>query len=259
MRKLAVVSAALTVALVFAAVAYAANVYQVTPASTTPAGKGTPAKPVAKKVKFGFKAEDSTGARATPIEKYSIQFQGLKSFARFFPKCKFSQADSDTLHLTKCRKAKVGSGKVQNRFGGRGRPDLPGGCPLNLVLYNLGDGFAIRLDGGSTAEPPTSCPIQVNQAIRARFVSKRVDGKSGVALNFTVPSNLRHPGSPEIDNSVASVSSTVSGKTRRVRIRRKLRRVSILSSVGCGARRTISVVFTDEAGDAVGARKKTRC
>jgi hypothetical protein len=255
-RKLSIVAAvAIVASLAFAAAAYAVNVYKVTPVGTSGAGKGTSAKPAAKKVKFGFTAIDSSGVAATPIKKYSIQFQGLKSYAKNFPKCTFSQANGST-HATVCKKAKVGSGTINNKFGRPGQPN-PSACKVNLVLYNTGSGLALRLDGSPTT---TGCPITVAQAINAKFSSKSVGGVKGTALTFDTPTNVLHP-IPGLDNSVANVSSTISSKTTKVKIKGKTRKVSILSSTACGkgGKRTIQVQFTDEKNSTVGAKSSTKC
>jgi hypothetical protein len=254
-RKLSIAVVAIVASLAFAAAAYAVNVYKVTPAATSGAGKGTAAKPAAKQVKFGFTAIDSTGIAATPIKKYSIQFQGLKSYAKNFTKCTFAQANGST-HATVCKKAKVGSGTINNKFGTPGQKD-PKPCKVNLVLYNTGGGLALRLDGSPTT---TGCPITVAQAINAKFTSKTIGGIKGTALTFDTPSNVLHP-ILGLDNSVANVASTISSKTTKVKIKGEKRKVSILSSVGCpkSGKRTIQVQFTDEKNNTVPAKTTTKC
>jgi hypothetical protein len=269
MRKLIALAVVCTTALVFAAVAYAANVYKVTPASTKGAGgAGTASKPVAKKVNFGFTAKDSTGGRATPIKKYSIGFQGLKYFgkAKVFPKCSFAKVNQKLESDVEddCGKAFVGKGLVNNRFGAASDINAPGTCALRLRLYNTGSGFALRLDGGNTAKPPTACPIPVGQAINAKFAKQRIGGKSSVALKFTVPDNLTKPLDPpgdtnDVHNSVSQVKSSITGKKRKVKVKGVTRRVSILSSVACGKKRTISVTFTDLKNDSVPSKSTTKC
>lgn len=266
MRKLAVSSAAIAVMLVFAAVAYAANRYEVTPAATNPAGKGSPAKPKPKTVKFGFTAEDESGARATPVIRYSIRFQGLRYFGgrSQFPKCTFAQANGDATVNTRCKRALVGRGTVRNRFGPTSDPNNPGRCFLSLRLYNTGRGFALRLDGGPNNNPDRSCPTTVSQAIDARFRTVRIGGRPSVALNFNLEGSNRNLADPLLDgslqNSVSEVSSTINRKTRTVRIKGKRRKVSVLSSIACaGRQRAIQVDFTDDAGDRVRANKSVRC
>ena len=266
MRKLIALAVVCTTALVFAAVAYAVNVYTVTPASTKGGGgaKGTSAKPVAKAVVFGFKTRDHTNGRATPIKKYKIGFQGLKYFGnkKAFPKCSMTklnqQLESDV--KADCGKAYLGKGVVNNLVGTTGNPATTAKCLLRLSLYNTGTGFGLRLDGGSTAKPPTACPLPVNQAIKAVFKTRTIGGKRSASLEFSVPSNLLHPGSPAISNAIETTRSTISGKTRKVTIAGKSRRVSVLSSVSCGKKnRTIKVSFTDENNSTVPASKKVAC
>lgn len=266
MRKLIALAVVCLTGLVFAAVAYAVNVYTVTPASTKGGGgaKGTAAKPVAKAVVFGFKTKDSGGGRATPIKQYKIGFQGLKYFGNksVFPKCTFAKLNAKLESDVKknCGKAYVGKGVVNNLVGQTGNPATLTKCLLRLTLYNRGKGFVLRLDGGNTAKPPTPCPIAVNQAIDAKFKTRKVGGKSSASLEFSVPSNLLHPGSPGISNAIETTTSTISGRKRKVKIKGVTRRVSILSSVSCGKRkRTIQVSFTDENNSTVPARATIKC
>ena len=269
MRKLIALAVICTTGLVFAAVAYAVNSYEVTPASTTGAGgAGTSAKPTGQAIKFGFTAQDASGSRATPVKKYSIGFQGLKYFGnkRVFPRCTYAKTNQKLESDVKkdCGKAFVGKGVANNRFGPASNPKQDSPCALRLSLYNIGDGFAIRVDGGNTAKPPTLCPIPVNQAIRGKFRTVRIGGKTSTALVFTLPANLTNPidqpgRTNDIDNSVSVVNSNITGKKRKVKIKGKTRRVSILSSTSCGKRRTIQVTFTDLNNSAVSAKATTKC
>jgi hypothetical protein len=265
MRKLIALAAVCTTALVFTAVAYAVNVYTVTPASTKGGGgKGTSAKPVAKAVVFGFKTKDSGGGRATPIKRYKIGFQGLKYFgkSKVFPKCTIANLNQKLESDVKadCGKAFVGKGVVNNLVGVTGSTVTTTKCLLRLSLYNTGKGFALRLDGGNTAKPPTPCPIAVNQSIDAKFKTRKIGGKSSASLEFDVPSNLLHPGSPNISNAIETTTSTISGRKRKVKIKGKTRKVSILSSVSCGkSKRSIQVSFTDEKNSTVPAKASVKC
>ena len=125
------------------------------------------------------------------------------------------------------------------------------------MLYNTGGGIALRLDGSPTT---TGCPITVAQAINAKFSSKTIGGIKGTALTFNTPTNVLHP-IPGLDNSVANVASTISGKTTKVKIKGKTRKVSLLSSTGCpkSGKRTIQVQFTDEKNSTVPAKASTKC
>ena len=267
MRKLIALAVVCTTALVFAAVAYAVNSYTVTPASTKGAGgKGSSAKPVAKAVNFGFRTKDAAGGvRGTPVKTYKIGFQGLKYFgkSKAFPKCTLTKLNQKLESDVKadCKKAYLGKGIVNNLVGPTGDTTSPPvQCVLRLTLYNTGKGFALRLDGGNTAKPPTVCPTAVNESIDARMKTRTVAGKKSASLEFTVPSRLLHPGAPTISNAIETTRSTISGKKRKVKIKGKTRKVSILSSVSCGKKnRTIQVSFTDEAGSTVPAKATTKC
>lgn len=260
MRKLVAACVIVGAALVFSALAYAVNTYKVTPASTTPGGKGSASKPKPKSVAFGFQAVDSSGGRASPISKYAIDFQGLVSYSKSkkFKRCSFGTANGPT-HTIDCRKARMGGGTITNFFGVTSNPAQKSLCSLRLTLYNLGGGLALRLDGGSTARPPTNCPIPVGQAINGKLVSIRMGGLKSTSLRFNVPSNLRHP-LPNVDNSVASVQSVISRKLISTKIKGKTRKVGFLSSVACrGSRRTLRVTFTDETGKTTPVSKSIKC
>jgi hypothetical protein len=253
-RKLAVVVLTLVGVFALAAVAYAFNTYTVTPASTTPAGAGSAGKPKPKKVRFGFRTGSTDATIPAPITKYKINFQGLKYFGKAVKKCKFSDANGSN-YRSKCRKAKLGSGTVNNFFGAAGTPLATANhCRLALTLYNLGNGFALRLDG-----VPPGCPISLHQAIKAKFKTVRVGGIKSASVQFSVPLNLRHP-APSVNNSVSEVSATVLRKTKRLRVHGRKRKVGVLSSVACKrGQRTIQVQFTDESGKTTAATKTIRC
>ena len=261
MRKVLICGAlAGALVLAVAGIAYAVNTYTVDPASTTPKGAGSKKKSTAKKVEFGFKAQDSSGGRASPIKKYKINFQGIKYFGKNFKKCKISDANGND-HATKCKKAKVGEGVVHNLAGQPNdiRPQSQVKCNLKLTVYNLGKGFALRLDGGpGVVVDGSDCPLAVGQAINAPFKKVKLGGIKSASLQFDVPSNLRH--NVGLDVSVSSVSSTISSKKRKVKIGKKKRKVSVLSSVACkGKHRDISVDFTDETNNTVTATKTIDC
>ena len=263
MRKLIALAVVCTTALVFAAVAYAVNVYTVTPASTKGGGgaRALPPSPSRRPLKFGFKTKDSGGGRATPIKRYKIGFQGLKYFGKnkVFPKCTIRQGEPEAgvRRQGRLRQGlpRQGRGEQPRRRDREHRHDLTT-CLLRLTLYNTGRGFALRLDGGNTAKPPTKCPIAVNQAINALIQRARSAARRRAPRwSSSVPSNLLHPGSPDISNAIETTNSTISGKTRKVKIKGKTRKVSILSSVKCGKRkRTIQVSFTDEKNSTVQRR-----
>jgi hypothetical protein len=252
-RKFLVTALALVVAVALAGVAYATNVYNVTQGSTSPAGKGSKTKPLPKKLVFGYTVKDSSAPRGKPVTKYKIAIEGLSGkYAKFLPKCKFSDASS-TSYATKCAKAKVGSGRVENLTGPGSDPNNNTFCNLKLVVYNLGTGLALRLDADPPAPTeqsgPIGCSIPIHQAINAKFKTVKLDKVTTSSLNFDVPLNLRHPGSQFLDNVVANTTATIKGKTTKVKIHGKKRKVGIYSALGChGKNRTVSVSFSDESG-----------
>jgi hypothetical protein len=270
MRKLPIAALAAIAALALAGVALAANQYSVD-GDTTPNGKGTKKKPIAVKVNFDFQVEsdDPAAPRGTPIEQFAIGSEGLVSYPELFPTCTFSQANQSTVS-SKCRKAKVGSGLVQNLVGPASSPSAVIYCNLRLALYNISGaggngGMAIRLDG-DPKQPPLNnpndktinCPTPIHGAIKARFVATQIGGVAADDLRFTVPPDLLHPSG--LDTTVRNTVNTVLKKTAKKRIAGKRRTVGFYSVVGCkGGKRTIQATFTDEQGDVVKATKAKAC
>ena len=269
MRKRILVPAfALVAVLAIVGVAYAVNVYKVTPVQTSPGGAGSAASPKAKTVKFGFEAQDTSGGRATPIKRYTIVFQGLKSFANKFSKCSFAAANDNARHHIRCAKARVGGGVLNALAGSPSNPSSSLKCDQLLTLYNSGRGFFIRLDGGPSGAddkppaPPTrpdlKCPLNIARAIDARFRTVNQGGVRSVALVFNVPPDLQN--NTGLDISVAKVTATIPRRLKKVRIAGKTRRVSILSSVKCkGRNRVIAVQFQDRNNSTVAAQGSTKC
>ena len=255
-RRILVTALALVGVFAVAGVAYAVNIYTLDAASTTPAGKGSASKPVAKKVVFAFSTNTSDGSRAEVIQFFDIGFQGLQYFGKGMPKCTFAEASQKSLAAvqTACRRAAVGAGTVNNFFGSSSDKSAKTACKLQLRLYNTGTGLALRVDRGATAD----CLIDPSTAINAKFRNTRIGGVRSVNLKFEVGNNLRHP-IPGFDNSINNVTSTVLRKLTTVRIAGVSRRVGLLSSRGCGRRRTISVKFTDEKGVSSTVRKTAKC
>ncbi len=272
MRKLSIVAIAAIAVLAFGGVAYAANLYGLPIASTAPKGVGSPSKPFPTGVKFGYTVKDENGPRGAPVEGYKIAFQGLTTkYAKNFPKCKFSDAAPDAPLSTidaKCKKAKVGTGRIESLVttdAAAGDPNSVGFyCNLQLTLYNLGYGMAIRLDADNTTQPtsqtgPIGCIVPTHRAIEAKFKNVKIGGVASSSLNFTVPLDLRHNSGLSI--TVANIESTIKKKTTKVKIKGKQRSVGVYSSIGCGKgkKREIRVTFTDENGVSSNESKKVGC
>ncbi|MGH2712903.1 MAG: hypothetical protein ACRDM7_03260 [Thermoleophilaceae bacterium] len=258
MRKLALTAIAACAVLAVASVAYAANTYTLDSGTTKPKGVGTPAKPLPKGVNFDYSVGTDDGTRPSPVKVYSIRFQGLISYAKFFPKCTFAQASQKSLAAVQaaCKKAAVGGGVVENLFGATADTTQKQPCNLKLRLYNLGNGLAIRLDRDQVGD----CPIDPSTAINAKYKRMKLGGKPTDALNFTVPDNLTHP-IGGIDNAVVRAQSNVKLLKKKVRIKGKQRTVGLYSSIGCGKRnkRLIQVGFTAESGEKSTANKTVPC
>lgn len=268
MRKTILVPAlALVAVLAVTGVAYAVNVYTVG-GSATPAGQGSASNPYPKAVSFIFGAKDSTGARATPVKRYTIIFQGLKSFAKYFPKCSFAAANDNSRHHIRCAKARVGGGVLNSLAGSPSNTASSLKCDQLITLYNSGRGFFIRLDGGpggaddKPPAPPTrpdlKCPLPIARAIDARFKTVRNGGISSVALVFNVPADLQT--NSGLDISVLKASAKIQRRVRRVTVSGRRQRVSILSSTKCKrGKRTTAVDFTDRNNSTVSQKSVSKC
>jgi hypothetical protein len=264
MRKLTVVVLALVGVLVAAAVAYAANTYTVTPASSTPHGKGSKKKPLPKKVLFGYRVATDNGSISSPIKTYAINFEGLTYFGKKLPKCTYAQTNANPVS-SKCKKAKVGGGIIEAKAGPTGSPASAAvKCNLKLSLYNIGTGFGIRIDGGpgvfvtGPVNGRANCPQNQHRSINGKITKAKVGGISGGSLKFNVAQELRHIG--PLDVGLVNVSSSVSGKARKVKIGHKRLKVSVLSATGCkGSTRIVQVKFTDESGKTTPAQKAGPC
>lgn len=281
MRKLSVAAIAAVAVLAFSGVAYAANLYGLPIASTAPKGAGSPTKPFATGVKFGYTVKDTNGPRGAPVKTYKIAFQGLTSkYAKSLPKCKFSDVSPDAPLATiqsKCKKANVGSGRVESLVAtenvvpptvpptpNNNPNDVLAYCNLQLTLYNLGYGLAIRLDADNTTLPtsqsgPFGCIVSTHRAIEAKFKNIKIGGVASSSLNFDVPDDLRHNSGLAI--TVANTESTVKKKTTKVKIKGKQRTVGLYSSIGCGKgkKREIRVTFVDENNVSSNSSKKVGC
>lgn len=267
MRRILIAAVTAVATLSLAGAAVAANVYTVD-GSSKPRGKGSLKKPRPIKLGFDFQVEsDNPAVRGTPIKTFAIGSEGLATYPHLFPTCTFSQANAGKVSR-KCRRARVGSGLVQNVVGPSAAPTAKLFCNLKLALYNISGsgkhgGMAIRLDGGPPA--PTSesskaigCPTPIHVAIKAKFVPRRIAGVRSDELRFSVPPDLLHPSG--LDNTVRNTISKIARKTRRTKIRGKRRKVGYYSSIGCkGRKRTIRATFTDEQGRKFTATRARRC
>jgi hypothetical protein len=262
MRKVLVAALALGALAAVASVAFAANTYTLHKASTSAKGKGSATRPLPTNLVFGFRVgETDPSKRATVIEKYAIGAEGLLANTRVKPKCAFTDLDDQAGVPSRCNKALVGRGIVKNAAGASSdqRLSASAACNLQLRLYNIGTGLAIRLDSNGQPPPPSfesnviGCPLPIATAIRATYVKTKIAGITGSDLRFTVPQNLKHPVTG-VDNSIRESVSTVPLAAKVI----NGKRWGFYSKVGCkGTRRTIRASFTTEATASEPARKFT--
>jgi hypothetical protein len=267
MRKRLIAALTVVAVLSFCGVAFAENIYEVHIAKSSPKGKGTPSKPLPVSLDFGYTVGDTEGLRPTVIEQYRIAPEGLITYPKLFPSCKYSQANAPQV-ASACKKALVGSGIVRNEAGPGTDRSVKLVCNLKLSLYNLSDagkngGMAIRLDGDPPPAPPGSkqagCAISVHTAIKAPFFNVKLEGLKTSELRFTVPIQLQEP-APGVQNSVVEAISKVNKKTAKTKIKGKSRTVGFYSEIGCkGKDRTTRVTFVDTQARKFTANRKSPC
>lgn len=270
MRKFMIAAIAAVAVLAMSGVAYAVNQYGLPTASTSPKGKGSADKPFPTGVKFGYTVKDSAGPRGAPVKTYKIAFQGLTNkYAKNFPTCSYADTAADAPLATieaKCKKAKVGTGRIESLVAPDSVTDpntVSFYCNLQLTLYNLGTGIAIRLDADNTTQPtsqdgPIGCIVPTHRSINAKFKNVKIGGVPSASLNFDVFEDLRHNAGLTI--TVANVESNIPKKTTKVKINGKSRTVGFYSSIGCGKKnREIRVTFVDENGVTSNESKKVGC
>ena len=267
MRKRLIAALTVVAVLSFGGVAFAENIYEVHIAKSSPKGKGTPSKPLPVKLDFGYTVGDTEGLRPTVIEQYRIAPEGLITYPKLFPSCKYSQANAAQV-ASACKKAVVGSGLVRNEAGPGTDRSVKLVCNLKLTLYNISDagkngGMAIRLDGDPPPAAPGSkdvgCAISVHTAIKAPFFNVKLEGLKTSELRFTVPVQLQEP-APGVQNAVVEAISKVNKKTAKTKVKGKTRTVGFYSEIGCkGKDRTTRVTFVDTQARKFTANRKSPC
>lgn len=271
MRKFSIAAIAVVALFAITGIAYAANVYSLSTASTSPKGKGSPESPFPTGVKFGYTVKDEAGPRGAPVKTYKIAFQGLTNkYAKNFPKCSYGDTATDaplSAINKKCGKAKVGTGRIESLVGLDSSTDpnaIIGYCNLQLTLYNLGNGIAIRLDADDVNKPtsqdgPIGCIVKTHRAIQAKFKNVKIDGVPSASLNFDVLPELLHNSGLAI--TVANTTSNLPKKTTKVKVNGKMKTVGYYSSIGCGKKnkREVRVTFIDEKGVSSNESKKVGC
>jgi hypothetical protein len=254
MRRTVALCVALCAMLAITAVAFAAqvNTYTVT-GDTSPTTAGTTKKPVPIKLDFNYTVGEASGLRPALVNKYSIFFGGLSSNGGLFPKCTAAAINAAGSDISCPAGSAVGTGNIENEAGPSNDPtNKTTACHLNLTVYNSGQSkAALFLKGG----PPT-CPLNISQAIDAKYVKKTVKGIAGFALEFTVQGTLLNP-IPGFDNSVVLVKSTIKKLTKTV----KGKKVGYYESIGgCKkGKRPIQVTFTTVAGQSATATNTAKC
>ena len=261
MRKLLIAVIAVVTALAVAGIAMAANVYDLTESSTFKKGKGSPSNPVPKGISFDYTVKDSAGPRGAPVKTYKIQFQGLTTkYQNKFPQCSFGRREPECAARHRHAEVRQGEGRRRPhreprglRLGSprrQGPNDVDLYANLQLTLFNIAGGLAIRLDADQPAPTsqngPFGGPVPTHQAINARHKSVKINGIKSSSLEFDVPEELRHNNGLTI--TVARTASTIDRKVKKVKIKGKTRKVGVYSAIGCAenGKRIVRVTFVDE-------------
>jgi hypothetical protein len=252
MRKtVAAATAVLTLGL--AALAYAQaveNTYDVT-GSTSPTRAGTKSKPVPVGVKFGYEVDTTTGARPSPVKRYSIRFAGLRANTNAFPTCSVAKMEEEQSVDGCPAKSIVGTGFIRNATGITIDPnDRSVECNAALWVVNSGKNKGAIFVKGTpdSTNPKTRCAIELAAPIPARFINRANEGR----LEFDVPPSLLHPATT-LDNAVVEVTSSIKNVKSKGR-------GFFESTGGCvRGKRKISVVFTPETGSAKAASTQANC
>jgi len=257
MRRVAALVAAIVTVLVVAAIAYAqdqTNTYAVQ-ASVTPSGKGNKKKPNPVGVKFNYQVNEATGKQPAAVKTYKIDFYGMKTNGKRFPKCTLAQIQQAQSGDDCPAGSKVGSGIIQSTVYTTGNPSDPNAfnCVKTLSVYNAGQGKGVLLLTG----PGDQCAgVSQPFIIDASYVP---GAGGGSALEFTVPPTVLHP-IPQLTVAVRNVTSTIKKLRKTVGSGKKKRTYGYYESVGClGASRPIKVTFTQEDGKTGSASTTSRC
>jgi len=255
MRKMWTAATALAVgALVMVGVAMAAptqvNTYTVK-GGVKGAKGATKKKPKPVSLNFDYTVGEEHGLRPSVVTKYSIFFEGGQVNNTAFKGCDAKKLNAPGGGLKVCPKASiVGGGRLRNATGKTSDPTEINpalACNLHITLVNSTkkNHFLIWLNG-QPGDPDVSqkCAIAIHQAIDGKFVKRTVGGKKGTALEFRVADNLLHP-LAGLDNSVVQVQSNI----KKLTAKKHGKKVGFFEGFMCKSKQTISVTFTQEAGN----------
>jgi hypothetical protein len=245
LRKLAALSAVLLGLFAMAAVAVAQSTTYTVTASTSPAKAGSKAKPVTEGVSFAVTAP--SGTRPSTSKTFKVSFGGMKANGKAFPVCKTSTINAKQTPKACPAASKVGTGTINTLSGAADNPtDVAVPCNLNLTIYNAGaNKAALWLNGGPTVAG-APCPITIAQAIDAKFVKSG----NGTALQFDIPSNLRHP-VPGLNNGISQIKASILKKTSKGK--------GYFVSTSCKGSRPVTLTLTSEDGASSTSVGKAAC
>ncbi|HEY8583416.1 MAG TPA: hypothetical protein VIL49_10735 [Capillimicrobium sp.] len=254
MKKLVALVALLTFSV--AAVAFAQssqqNQYEVSFKVTPKPKSGSKKKPQIVGLDVGWDVSEQSGLRPAVVNTYSVGIYGGVTNGKFFPKCT-AQEINNVASDDDCPKgSQIGTTNIDAIVGSSGDVnDKSISCKSKGTIYNSGQGRgAIFIEAG----PPT-CPTPLATAIDARFV--KIFGGKGTAMEFTVPSSLRHPVTG-LDLAVTKVTANL--PVIKTKVKGKQRGFWEVQQTCPKSRKAATqFVFTPESGSPVTAEGSVAC
>jgi hypothetical protein len=249
MRKLALAGLGVAVALAMPATALGQtqqNTYNVD-ATVTPKAKGSKKKPAPAGVTFGFQVSEANGLQPGAVKRYTIGFGGLKTNGKRFKTCTVNAVIAGGSDAVCNKKALIGEGTIDNYVYKTEDPSGAGGfdCFKDLRIYNAGQNKAFLYVGGDASR----CGGVGDLApIPAKFVKHG----NGQALQFEVPDNVLHPGTPALTVTIRSVQSVIKLQTVKV----KGKKVGFFESVA--KKHPVTATFVTEQGQSATANATAR-
>jgi hypothetical protein len=258
MRKFWVAGTAAMLVLALAAVSVAqspvVNEYTVQ-ASLSPSKPGSKKKPLPVSVNFDYTVGANEDYRPIPVQKYSIQFSGLRVTTKAAGTCQTEKLEQEGLAGCKPNSI-VGGGYIDNATGIREDPRSRSiSCPAKVTVVNEHPNKANLFIEGNPQHPDPKARCQITLP-RIAIAANYVRTASGTNLEFTVPPSLLHP-TPGTTNAVQRVQSKIKRITKKI----SGKTVGYYSVVGgCKNKsRSVTVVFTPEEGPTGRAQDKAPC
>ena len=241
-----------TVGALFAAgAAYAAvtNVYVVS-ARITPSKSGTVAAPRPVAIGVGYTVGTAPpGSRPEVVRGYKLSFAGVEENTTFFPGCATSVLTGKG--PSKCPAGSlIGSGFQIFEVGPTGSTNTSYDifCRAEEKLFNGGHhNLSLYVyQGPQVGGQPAPCPVtRGHETININLVNS----SAGVAWNYSVPADLRHP-ITGVDAATTKSSLNVLSRSTTVGSGKRKRTIGLFATFNCAHnhQRQIAITFTGEDG-----------